>query len=96
MVGSKVGGTPRWQRRSLLEEPPAYGISRGGQRRANHVTWNRLIHRSQDETCPRLETITVPGTGLKPSRIALGTWAIGRFVWGRTDEAESIRTITAP
>lgn len=25
----------------------------------------------------RLETITIPGTRLMPSRIALGTWAIG-------------------
>jgi aryl-alcohol dehydrogenase-like predicted oxidoreductase len=40
-----------------------------------------------------LETITIPGTNLKPTRIALGTWAIGGFMWGGTDEAESIRTI---
>jgi aryl-alcohol dehydrogenase-like predicted oxidoreductase len=40
-----------------------------------------------------LETITIPGTNLKPTRIALGTWAIGGFMWGGTDEAESIRTV---
>jgi aryl-alcohol dehydrogenase-like predicted oxidoreductase len=40
-----------------------------------------------------IETITIPGTNLKPTRIALGTWAIGGFMWGGTDEAESIRTI---
>jgi aryl-alcohol dehydrogenase-like predicted oxidoreductase len=40
-----------------------------------------------------LETITITGTTLKPTRIALGTWAIGGFMWGGTDEAESIRTI---
>jgi aryl-alcohol dehydrogenase-like predicted oxidoreductase len=40
-----------------------------------------------------LETITIPGTKLKPTRIALGTWAIGGSMWGGTDEAESIRTI---
>ena len=40
-----------------------------------------------------LETITIPGTNLKVSRIALGTWAIGGFMWGGTDEAESIRTV---
>jgi len=27
-----------------------------------------------------LETITIPGTNLKPTRIALGTWAIGGFM----------------
>jgi aryl-alcohol dehydrogenase-like predicted oxidoreductase len=40
-----------------------------------------------------LETITIPGTELKATRIALGTWAIGGFMWGGTDDAESIRTI---
>ena len=40
-----------------------------------------------------LETIAIPGTNLKPTRIALGTWAIGGVMWGGTDEAESIRTI---
>ncbi|MHB8884301.1 MAG: aldo/keto reductase [Methylovirgula sp.] len=40
-----------------------------------------------------LETITIPGTALKPSRIALGTWAIGGWMWGGSDDQESIRTI---
>jgi len=31
----------------------------------------------------------------KVSRIALGTWAIGGWMWGGTDEDESIRTIHA-
>src|SRR5712671_1112819 len=40
-----------------------------------------------------LETIAIPRTNLNPTRIALGTWAIGGWMWGGTDEAESIRTI---
>ncbi|MBO0750758.1 MAG: aldo/keto reductase [Bradyrhizobiaceae bacterium] len=40
-----------------------------------------------------LETITLPRTDLKATRIALGTWAIGGFMWGGTDDAESVRTI---
>jgi aryl-alcohol dehydrogenase-like predicted oxidoreductase len=40
-----------------------------------------------------MERIEIPGTSLKPSRIALGTWAIGGWMWGGTDEAEAIRTI---
>ncbi|HTU55877.1 MAG TPA: aldo/keto reductase [Acetobacteraceae bacterium] len=40
-----------------------------------------------------LETIVVPGTRLAPSRIALGTWAIGGWMWGGSDDRESIRTI---
>ena len=42
-----------------------------------------------------METFRIPGTNLYPSRIGLGTWAIGGWMWGGTDEAESIRTIHA-
>jgi aryl-alcohol dehydrogenase-like predicted oxidoreductase len=42
-----------------------------------------------------METFRIPGTKLAPSRIGLGTWAIGGWMWGGTDEAESIRTIHA-
>jgi aryl-alcohol dehydrogenase-like predicted oxidoreductase len=37
----------------------------------------------------------IPGTSLKVSRVAIGTWAIGGWMWGGTDEAESIATIRA-
>jgi aryl-alcohol dehydrogenase-like predicted oxidoreductase len=40
-----------------------------------------------------MERVDIPGTSLKVSRIALGTWAIGGWMWGGTDEAEAIRTI---
>jgi aryl-alcohol dehydrogenase-like predicted oxidoreductase len=40
-----------------------------------------------------LEYIDIKGTQLISSRIALGTWAIGGWMWGGTDEKESIRTI---
>ncbi len=40
-----------------------------------------------------LETIAIPGTNLAPTRIALGTWAIGGWMWGGTDDQQSIRTI---
>ena len=43
----------------------------------------------------KMEFIDIPGTQLRVSRIALGTWAIGGWMWGGTDEAESIRTIHA-
>jgi aryl-alcohol dehydrogenase-like predicted oxidoreductase len=42
-----------------------------------------------------MEFAGIPGTGLKVSRITLGTWAIGGWMWGGTDEAESIGTIRA-
>jgi aryl-alcohol dehydrogenase-like predicted oxidoreductase len=37
----------------------------------------------------------IPGTSLKLSPVAIGTWAIGGWMWGGTDEAESIATIRA-
>ena len=40
-----------------------------------------------------METVNFPGTSLVASRVALGTWAMGGWMWGGTDEAESIRTI---
>ena len=42
-----------------------------------------------------MEPATISGTSLEVSRVALGTWAIGGWMWGGTDEAESIGTIQA-
>jgi aryl-alcohol dehydrogenase-like predicted oxidoreductase len=42
-----------------------------------------------------MERSAVPGTSLEVSRVALGTWAIGGWMWGGTDEAKSIATIRA-
>ncbi|WP_127076582.1 aldo/keto reductase [Rhodomicrobium lacus] len=42
-----------------------------------------------------METIAIGKSGIETSRIALGTWAIGGWMWGGTDEAQSIATIRA-
>ena len=42
-----------------------------------------------------VEYTIITGTNLKSSRIGLGTWAMGGWMWGGTDEEESIRTIHA-
>ena len=42
-----------------------------------------------------MEYTTIPGTDLRVSRLALGTWAIGGWMWGGTDERRSIETILA-
>ena len=42
-----------------------------------------------------MEYTRIPGIEEKVSRVALGTWAIGGWMWGGTDEDESIRTIHA-
>jgi aryl-alcohol dehydrogenase-like predicted oxidoreductase len=43
----------------------------------------------------RMEFVSVAGTSLKLSRVALGTWAIGGWMWGGTDEHQAIATIRA-
>ncbi len=42
-----------------------------------------------------MERAAIAGTSLEVSRVALGTWAIGGWMWGGTDETESIATIRA-
>jgi aryl-alcohol dehydrogenase-like predicted oxidoreductase len=42
-----------------------------------------------------MELADIPGTSLKVSPVALGTWAIGGWMWGGTDEAQSVSTIRA-
>ena len=46
---------------------------------------------------PPVETefANIPGTQLKVSRVALGTWAMGGWMWGGTDQRESVATIHA-
>jgi aryl-alcohol dehydrogenase-like predicted oxidoreductase len=43
----------------------------------------------------QMEYTVLSGTEMNVSRIAQGTWAIGGWMWGGTDERESIRTIHA-
>jgi len=40
-----------------------------------------------------MEFTKISGTDLTVSRIALGTWAIGGWMWGGSDDAQSIKTI---
>jgi len=49
-----------------------------------------LTKQREGQSC--CEYIKIDGTNLVSSRIALGTWAIGGWMWGGTDEKESIRT----
>jgi aryl-alcohol dehydrogenase-like predicted oxidoreductase len=41
------------------------------------------------------ETVNIPGTALNVSRVALGTWAMGGWMWGGTDHRASVATIRA-
>lgn len=42
-----------------------------------------------------MEYIKISDTGINASRIGLGTWAIGGWMWGGSDEEKSIETIHA-
>ncbi len=42
-----------------------------------------------------MEFTKIGGTDLNVSRVGLGTWAIGGWMWGGSEEAESIETIRA-
>ncbi|WP_153462437.1 aldo/keto reductase [Sediminibacillus terrae] len=42
-----------------------------------------------------MENMTMKQTNIETSRIGLGTWAIGGFQWGGTDEQEAQKTIHA-
>lgn len=42
-----------------------------------------------------IEFVNIPGTQLRVSRVALGTWAMGGWMWGGTDQRESVATIRA-
>src|SRR6202034_3220489 len=46
---------------------------------------------------PAIETefVNIPKTQLNVSRVALGTWAMGGWMWGGTDRRESVATIQA-
>jgi aryl-alcohol dehydrogenase-like predicted oxidoreductase len=49
----------------------------------------------QEPNETNMDFAEITGTSLKVSRVAIGTWAIGGWMWGGTDEAESIATIRA-
>lgn len=42
-----------------------------------------------------MDYVKISGTDIEVSRIGLGTWAIGGWMWGGTDEKQSIETIHA-
>ncbi len=42
-----------------------------------------------------IEQIDIEGVATKASRIALGTWAMGGWMWGGSNESDAVRTIHA-
>jgi len=42
-----------------------------------------------------MEFVDIPGTSMRVSRVALGTWAIGGWMWGGSNENDAINAIHA-
>src|SRR6202035_700133 len=42
-----------------------------------------------------MEFVDIPGTSIRASRVALGTWAIGGWMWGGSNESDAINAIQA-
>jgi len=42
-----------------------------------------------------MEFVDIPGTSIRASRVALGTWAIGGWMWGGSNENDAINAIHA-
>ena len=40
-----------------------------------------------------MEFVDIPGTSIRASRIALGTWAMGGWMWGGSNESDAINAI---
>ena len=55
------------------------------------------MRQSVQTQLPAVETefVDIPGTQLRVARVGLGTWAMGGWMWGGTDERESVATIRA-
>jgi aryl-alcohol dehydrogenase-like predicted oxidoreductase len=51
---------------------------------------NRIQSRQAD-----MEFVDIPGTSIRVSRIALGTWAMGGWMWGGSNESDAISAIHA-
>src|SRR5271169_5006605 len=52
------------------------------------------IHFGNERTTRTMETIEIGTSGITASRIALGTWAIGGWMWGgNNNQDESVQTI---
>src|SRR5215471_19517438 len=70
-------------------------ISTGPTKTRNGSARTPTIFKHAETKDNMLEFINIRGTTLNTSPIALGTWAIGGWMWGGSDERESIRTIHA-
>src|SRR5437899_443353 len=53
-----------------------------------------MMNRSESRQAD-MEFVDIPGTSMRVSRIALGTWAIGGWMWGGSNENDAVSAIHA-
>src|SRR6202521_4213492 len=68
-------------------------FNRGGRPQASRNIATGYTRPNIDSNGGNMEFAKIHGANLQVSRIGLGTWAMGGWMWGGTDEHESIRTI---
>jgi aryl-alcohol dehydrogenase-like predicted oxidoreductase len=61
----------------------------------SHSRKERIMDDQAQTLEMNMKLTDIPDTSLKLSPVAIGTWAIGGWMWGGSDEAESIATIRA-
>jgi hypothetical protein len=59
------------------------------------IAKDTAMNRNETTSKAGMEKINIGNIPLKASRIALGTWAMGGWMWGGSDETEAINTIHA-
>src|ERR1700730_35322 len=87
-----------------LSRPPEATSPGRSRKQSTRTTCERSLNRSTRLMRQSVQTqmhevqsefVDIPGTQLRVSRVALGTWAMGGWMWGGTDERESVNTIWA-
>jgi aryl-alcohol dehydrogenase-like predicted oxidoreductase len=81
----------------IADVPPQFGTAanlRVARPANNKNAIARVLKMSQSQANKAdMEYVDISGTAIRASRIALGTWAIGGWMWGGSDEREAIKTI---
>src|SRR5438309_2102095 len=90
-LSSRAGMPPQLKPRLLCSLTAATDST--GQRSDGYRPRTRALPHSQHCKGDAMERIAIGKSGLTTSRIGLGTWAIGGWMWGGTNEAQSIATI---
>src|SRR5712692_10478333 len=94
-VGTAGTGVAPRQRAMLRITTPGRAEGDRGRGDARRLGLHDACARGGDRRRRSMEHMKIPGTDLSPSRVGLGIWAMGGWMWGGTDEERSIRTICA-